>query len=104
MRITNEPGRNSREVRGVTQPDSQHHADVGPRNRFVPGGNADGNRGATRRLERRAKNMSQVTHSEKETNRLRGKGDPNLRVDLQELLAAEIGATFARSDGAVGSA
>jgi len=48
--------------------------------------------------------MSQVTHSETETNHLRGKGDPNLRTDMPELFAAGIGATYARSDGAAGSA
>jgi hypothetical protein len=48
--------------------------------------------------------MAQVTRSEKEPNHLRGNGDPNLRVDAPELFAAEIGATYARSDGGAGTA
>jgi hypothetical protein len=48
--------------------------------------------------------MSQVLRSETQQNHLRGQGDPNLRSDLQEVCAAKIGATWARSDGGSGSA
>ena len=48
--------------------------------------------------------MSQIIRSETQANRLRGNGDPNLRNDLQEVCAAKIGATWARTDGAAGSA
>ena len=48
--------------------------------------------------------MSQIVRSETQGNHLRGNGDPNTRADLQEVCAAKIGATWARTDGAAGSA
>ncbi len=48
--------------------------------------------------------MSQIVRSETQGNHLRGTGDPNTRADLQEVCAAKIGATWARSDGAAGTA
>ena len=48
--------------------------------------------------------MGQITRSETQGNTLRAVGDPNTRNDLQEVCAAKIGATYARTDGAAGSA
>lgn len=48
--------------------------------------------------------MSQAIRGESFTNLLRGNGDPNARSDLQEVCAAKIGATWARSDGSQGTA